>query len=671
MNYISTSIKEKKTIRTIALFFIAVACFIGAIPSKSIAGPWNGWFYQNQYPTSNTLLSVKFVTPNKGWIVGDKGTILHTADGGENWEEQASGTGNALTSIAFLDEKTGWIAGNGGSILHTTDGGKTWKPQGTTKEGLHKIFFLNEKEGWAVGDNGTVLHTTDSGRKWEKQEIGTDRNIASVYFIDPQSGWVLAGDEVFITRDGGKQWVTSKLPIENQGSGSVDGSRIISGMNDQLSYEWWQGDIYFVDDKKGYVVVGLWQILRTEDGGKTWVNQSSHGYMSYGLGHISFSDAQKGCVAGSSIFCTEDGGKTWKEQLGIQPGNRGDIDGIMVSIWGLSFVNQTTAWAVGNEGQILKTEDGGKSWKQKSRKYLKSPYFLNQKTGWRFEQDILRTNDGSDTWQVQSTKERRMWDRDVFFVNESVSWAIGESGEDKDKNGWYHKIWGEIVHTTDGWKTWNLQFKEQIGTKDGSDRLSSVYFANSDVGWVVGSKGLILHTKDGGKHWVRQKSGTVFDLREVQFINTKKGWAVGAKRANVDSVDDEQGEGIILYTEDGGKHWRTQFKKKDVWLEKMLFIGNNIGWVTGIASHGHAGIFLYTKNGGKNWINTGRKEYVEKLFFIDKSRGWIEAREEFFDDFFDDKIYLTEDGGKTWKQTKIGLHKHPWRPLEPVAVNSK
>jgi len=648
--------------RTFALFFIAIICFIPFVPHKSFAGSWNGWIYQKQYPTSNTLLSVKFVTPNKGWIVGDKGTILYTTDGGENWEEQTSGTENALTSIAFVNEKTGWVVGNRGKILYTEDAGKTWTPQGTAKESLHKVFFLNDKEGWVVGDHGTALYTRDGGITWDRKDIGTNRNIACVYFIDTQTGWLLAGDEVFITTDGGTKWEVSRLPVESQRSGMVGDSRIISGMGEQLPYDWRQGDLFFVDSKKGFVVVGLWHILQTDDGGKTWVNKSPHGYMSYGLGHISFSDAGKGCIAGSSIFCTEDGGKTWKEQLGIQPGNRGDINGQMVSIWGLSVVNQSTAWAVGNEGQIIKTEDGGKSWKQKSRNILAPDFFLNSKTGWRFGGEILRTDDGGDTWKVQSKKDQIGVD-DVFSLNDSIAWAVGDHGEDRDKDGWHHKIWGDIIHTTDGWKTWQVQFKELIGTKDGSDRLSSIYFVNSDNGWVVGSKGLILHTSDGGNHWAHQKSETVFDLREVQFIDTKKGWAVGAKRA---SVSNEQGEGIILNTEDGGKHWRTQLKKKDVWFKQVFFVDNKVGWVTGIARHGSAGIFLYTKDGGNNWLDTGRKEYVEKFYFIDRNRGWIEAREEFFEEFLENKYYLTDDGGKSWKQTKIGLHKYPWRTIDPV-----
>ena len=60
------------------------------LPAISLAGSFNGWIYQNPYPTSNTLLAVKFVTPKKGWIAGEKGTILYTEDGGESWEAQES-----------------------------------------------------------------------------------------------------------------------------------------------------------------------------------------------------------------------------------------------------------------------------------------------------------------------------------------------------------------------------------------------------------------------------------------------------------------------------------------------------------------------------------------------------------------------------------------------------
>ena len=66
---------------------------------------WNGMF---NYGNMN---SVFFSDQNKGWVVGDNGIIKHTADGGENWEIQESGTDYDLQSVFFVDSLNGWIAG--------------------------------------------------------------------------------------------------------------------------------------------------------------------------------------------------------------------------------------------------------------------------------------------------------------------------------------------------------------------------------------------------------------------------------------------------------------------------------------------------------------------------------------------------------------------------------
>jgi photosystem II stability/assembly factor-like uncharacterized protein len=36
--------------------------------------------------------------------------------------------------------------------------------------------------------------------------------------------------------------------------------------------------------------------------------------------------------------------------------------------------------------------------------------------------------------------------------------------------------------------------------------LTSVWFLDSDQGWVVGDRGVILHTEDGGRHWQLQRT---------------------------------------------------------------------------------------------------------------------------------------------------------------------
>ena len=44
---------------------------------------------------------VFFLDAKHGWVIGEKGTILYTADGGKNWETQNSGTETRLKQDAI------------------------------------------------------------------------------------------------------------------------------------------------------------------------------------------------------------------------------------------------------------------------------------------------------------------------------------------------------------------------------------------------------------------------------------------------------------------------------------------------------------------------------------------------------------------------------------------
>lgn len=67
-------------------------------------------------------LSAQFPTAGFGVMVGDKGLILISKDGGSTWQRQARATGQRLDGISFLDSKNGWITG-AGVVLGTGTGG--------------------------------------------------------------------------------------------------------------------------------------------------------------------------------------------------------------------------------------------------------------------------------------------------------------------------------------------------------------------------------------------------------------------------------------------------------------------------------------------------------------------------------------------------------------------
>jgi photosystem II stability/assembly factor-like uncharacterized protein len=667
-NQITRERKMNKTIRmkNVISSLIIIALFLGFIPVTSYAGSWNGWIYQDPYPTSNNLQSVKFVTPKKGWIAGEQGTILYTEDGGDTWEYQESGTEKEIRILFFINERQGWAVGGQGDspvkekgmILHTEDGGKSWvEQQGEFDTTLNSVFFLNDKEGWIAGNEGVLLHTTDGGKKWERQKnVGVTHAIANVYFLNAQTGWLLAGDEIYRTTDGGKNWDMATVEIVPPRQERIVPGRL--GGVPILRQDRSVGALYFANEKRGWAVVGREFIFMTEDGGKTWTDQLKTGRMSYGLGSIAFIDDKRGCAVGTSIICTEDGGATWKERLGIRPRGREMIDGFNIALMGIAMVNQSSGWAVGVEGQIMKTVDNGKTWKMAAKRNEcgGNAFFINKKTGWlhgRYSPDgyslpyVCRTDDGGLTWEKRDVGFGVFG---IYFLDGSTGWAVGERKEGivKPPCPCPGKVWATIKQTTDGGRTWKTSYEELISENLGALGLENVFFVDRNTGWAVGNDGLILNTVDGGKHWARQKSGyKKSQLWKIQFVDSKTGWIAGTDV-------NETWTGIILHTEDGGRHWKTQNKLEGIGLDGLFFASNKSGWVSGQIEWGGASWTLHTTDRGKTWSKVGFPSVgaVGNVAFLDENRGIYSTVQGWFS--------ITTDGGKTWRKIKKPVRKFAW-----------
>ncbi|MFM8412577.1 MAG: WD40/YVTN/BNR-like repeat-containing protein, partial [Alphaproteobacteria bacterium] len=63
---------------------------------------------------------------------------------------------------------------------------------------------------WAVGSAGQVLHKKGLGENWQPADIGMRLFswIRQVDFADPEHGWMVGGfGTILRTKDGGKTWV--------------------------------------------------------------------------------------------------------------------------------------------------------------------------------------------------------------------------------------------------------------------------------------------------------------------------------------------------------------------------------------------------------------------------------------------------------------------------------
>ena len=161
-----------------------------------------------------------------GTVVGSRGTILRTTDGGTTWIPQKSSTTQSLLGVSFANANTGTVVGAGGTILRTTDGGTTWMPQNSgTTQSLLGVSFADSNTGTAVGNEnrglgiGTILRTTDGGATWTAQDSGTRNGLWGVSFTDTNTGTAVGySGTILRTTDGGATWVA-------QDSGATDAGR--------------------------------------------------------------------------------------------------------------------------------------------------------------------------------------------------------------------------------------------------------------------------------------------------------------------------------------------------------------------------------------------------------------------------------------------------------------
>jgi photosystem II stability/assembly factor-like uncharacterized protein len=150
-------------------------------------------WHRIKVPTKMELFHLDFVGDERGWIVGDKGSIIFTEDGGATWQKQISGTDRALRSVDFRSSQEGYIVGGRGVILRTENGGRTWEKVTTPfTDSFFRVSFTDDKNGFIAGRNGVILRTEDKGRNWTKLETNSTEALYGLY-MEKKYGWAVGG----------------------------------------------------------------------------------------------------------------------------------------------------------------------------------------------------------------------------------------------------------------------------------------------------------------------------------------------------------------------------------------------------------------------------------------------------------------------------------------------
>ncbi len=157
--------------------------------------------------------------------------------------------------------------------------------------------------------------------------------------------------------------------------------------------------------------------------------------------------------------------------------------GVTAQLYDVYFTDNQTGWAVGNDGIIVNTTDGGQNWVP----------------------------------QTSGTTERI---RAVFFIDANTGWAVG---------GVSNKV---MLKTTDGGLNWSDIAPANIV----NNQIRDIAFADTNTGWVIVYDSIYL-TTDGGENWTIEPYSTGepqmgFDHKAIAVTSDTTSYIAGTRRRN-------------------------------------------------------------------------------------------------------------------------------------------
>jgi len=334
-----------------------VCAFALLAPCATAGAQWS----EQHSPTDVELRGLSVVSPRVVWASGQKGTVIHTVDGGAHWtRDTIPGAGTLdLRAIAATSASTAHALSIADSsrIYRTTDGGQSWtRAWSATRKGtfLDALRFWDPRHGIAMSDpvdgRFLLLVTDDGGASWQEippssipaaltGEGGFAASGSCLTVQGTSDVWIVSGGattaRIYHSSDRGRSWTVHDTPLR----AAVASAGVFS--------------VAFRDARNGVIAGGDYEkptlrgrnLAVTSDGGATWTvadsAQSPAGYRS-AVAFVPGTSAHTMVAVGlTGTDVSDDGGRTWKS-----------VDEVPYNSVG--FASPTAGWAVGPKGRIAR-----------------------------------------------------------------------------------------------------------------------------------------------------------------------------------------------------------------------------------------------------------------------------------------------------------------------------
>jgi photosystem II stability/assembly factor-like uncharacterized protein len=415
------------------------------------------------------------------WAAGYFGAIYHTADGGESWSKQDSGSQKSIYDISFADELNGWAVGRRGFIIHTADGGQNWERQKSPRfppRHLFSVHAIDANVAWAVGDWGSRYVTHDAGNTWEDVSFLVDEDHPVFKYL---------GEEEIEAYERG----------------------------DKVYDDVYLNDVFFLDDTRGWIAAEYGMIFYTADAGATWTKGEIRGTVSFepvtfgvNVGEVErhhwdyLFEVAEALVEKPYLRVRVEGFLTPAELKKTGATNLADDRALSISDFlesenvSQERIRQVNPTPFDQEGidMVEFTKSKLSNEPHANIKVIETPFLFDVK--FTDPQNgliaglggvILQTEDGGQTWDYRDSDASQ----GLYAIGQGakLAWAVGEKG--------LHR------RSSDGGMTW-----ERLPRADAFQEqhvffgfMRDLVFPTSERGWIVGQASFLLRSSDGGASW--------------------------------------------------------------------------------------------------------------------------------------------------------------------------
>ncbi|XP_059656453.1 photosystem II stability/assembly factor HCF136, chloroplastic [Cornus florida] len=303
------------------------------------------------------LLDIAFVPDDSshGFLLGTRQTILETKDGGNTWAPRSIPSAEdedfnyRFNSISFRG-KEGWIVGKPSILLYTDDAGESWGRIPLSSQLPGDIVYIKatgEKSAEMVTDEGAIYVTSNRGYNWR---AAVQETVSATLNRTVSSGI------------SGASYYTGTFNTVNR---SPEGNYVAVSSRGNFYLTWEPGQAFWQPHNRAVARRiqnmgwradgGLWLLVR---GGGLYLSKGtgiteefeeipvqSRGF---GILDVGYRSKEEAWAAGGSgiLLRTTNGGKTWIRDKAA--------DNIAANLYSVKFINGEKGFVLGNDGVLLR-----------------------------------------------------------------------------------------------------------------------------------------------------------------------------------------------------------------------------------------------------------------------------------------------------------------------------